>query len=213
MPQGSLCFISGPVTVNHPVTLGAGAGFGLVGGSLIVNGTVTVGPGAAFGDLNGVYPITVNGSVFIQSNGDMGMVGGTIGGSVLATAPSALELYYNQVSGKVSIAGGGGTNPVLDAIGQTQYQFVDLENNMISGPLTETGYAGPGSQYGYAGVFFENHTGPMTLSNNSGALIGVGDNVINGPATCSGNTPTPELFDASTVSGPIKGDQGAACFG
>ena len=213
MPPGSLCTISGAVTVNHPVTLGAGAGLGLVGGSLIVNGTVTVGPGAAFGDFGGASPITVHGSVFVQNNGDLGMAGGTISGSLLATAPSALELYYNQVSGMVFIAGGGGTNPVLNALGETHYQFVDLENNVISGPVTEIGYAGPGSQYGFGGAMGENQSGPMTLIHNSVAPIAVWSNVIHGPATCWGNTPVPENLGASTVSGPILGDQGAACFG
>jgi len=215
LPPGSACGIAGQVVVNGPVTLGRASGLGLVsGGSLTVNGPVTVGHDAAFGPLGVLAPINVNGPLLIGPDGFVGLDSGGVSGPVLASAPSGLELYSIHVGGSVQILGGGGQNPVEELLyPTTPYRFTDLEGDVIAGPVTEIGYTGTGSSYGYGGAFIANQTGPMTLIGNTVAPIAVEANVIHGPATCFGNNPPPQDFGSSTVTGPILGSQGHLCFG
>jgi hypothetical protein len=229
MPPGSLCLIEGAaVIVNHPVTLGSGSGLGVLAGSLTVNGPVTAGHGAAFGDFNSTAPITVNGPVSVDSNGALvigsetpyGPLLSSIAGPVRATDPSTVQIHNTAIGGPVILQGGGGANPVLDAAGLPfgppfGYNFNDLEDNVISGPVSETGYDGI-----WSGVL-RNVMGPLTFSNNSEAPAideyDIGSNRINGPATCSGNDPAPNMGQSagapSIVSGPTRGDQAATCTG
>ena len=212
-PPGTACFIAGDVVVNGSVTLGQAAGLGLASGSLTVNGKVTVGGGASFGDIGGQPPITVNGPLFIDPNGFVFLLGpGAISGGVHASAPSGLTLFDLQIGGPVQILGGGGDNPVQDELGNSHYQSVYLGQNVISGPVTENGYAGAGDDGTGSFVGFDHTAGPMTLINNTVASILVQSNVVDGPATCSGNNPSPQDLGSSTVTGPIKGSQGQQCF-
>jgi hypothetical protein len=213
-PPGTACFVGGDVVVNGPVTLGQASGLGLVSGSLTVNGKVTVGDGASLGDAGGGQPpITVNGPLFIDPNGLVFVLGpGAISGGVHASAPSGVTLFDLQIGGPVQILGGGGDNPVQDELGNTNYQSVYLGQNVISGPVTENGYAGAGDDGTGSFVGFDHTAGPMTLINNTVASVLVQSNVIDGPATCSGNNPPPQDLGSSTVTGPIKGSQGQQCF-
>jgi hypothetical protein len=214
MPPATACFVGGDVVVNGPVTLGQASGLGLLSGSLTVNGKVTVGDGASLGDTGGGQPpISVNGPLFIDPNGLVFLLGpGTISGGVHASAPSGVTLFDLRIGGPVQILGGGGDNPVQDELGNTNYQSVYVGQNVISGPVTENGYAGAGDDGNGSFVGFDHTSGPMTLINNTVASILVQSNVINGPATCSGNNPLPQDLGSSTVTGPIKGSQGQQCF-
>ena len=138
LPPGSACGIAGQVVVNGPVTLGRASGLGLVsGGSLRVNGPVTVGYDAAFGPLGVIAPINVNGPLFVGPNGFVVLDSGGVSGPVLAAAPSGLELYSIHVGGSVQILGGGGQNPVEQEIGNPYYRFIDVEGDVIAGPVTD----------------------------------------------------------------------------
>ena len=213
LPPGSVCYVAGDVVVNGPVTLRQASALGLVSGSLTVNGKVTVGAGASFGDFGGQPPITVYGPLFIDSNGLVYLLGpGSISGGVHASAPSGLTLFDLQIGGPVQILGGGGDSPSQDQLGNTQYQSVYLGGNVISGPVTENGFAGAGDEFGTGSFVGFNQSGPMTLTNNTGAPLLVQSNVINGPGTCSGNNPLPQDLGSSTVTGPIMGSQGGQCF-
>jgi hypothetical protein len=211
MPPGSVCFVAGDVVVNGPVTLGQASALGLVGGSLTVNGKVTVGDGASFGDSVGQPPVTVNGPLFIDPNGLVFLLGaGSISGGVHAWAPSGLTLFDFQIGGPVQILGGGGDSLSQDELGNSNYQSVYLGQNVISGPVTENGFAGAGDEFGSFVGF--NQSGPMTLTNNTVGQMFVQSNVIDGPATCAGNNPLPQDLGSSSVTGPIMGSQGQQCF-
>ncbi len=240
MPPGSFCVIPGPVTVQKGITLGSGSalivvdgfvpGGGPFSGALTVEGPVRVGPDA---DLNFLWdgttpltapPLTVNGPVSVQSHGLFGMFGATISGPLTATDASGVQVSGSQIRGPLSVVGGGGTNDPSEAFAQVGffpgYNFVDLEQDTVSGPLSVLGYDGAAAYVG------GDHTGPMTFSDNTAAaspywpppLYITHFNVINGPATCADNSPTPNATNPSdgstnTVSGPVRGDQGTACFG
>ena len=124
-------------------------------------------------------------------------------GSLPRRPGSRQHLFDLQIGGPVQILGGGGDNPVQDELGNTNYQSVYVGQNVISGPVTENGYAGAGDDGNGSFVGFDHTSGPMTLINNTVASILVQSNVINGPATCSGNNPLPQDLGSSTVTGPL----------
>jgi hypothetical protein len=227
MPPGSLCQIGGSVVVNSPVALGDGAGLGVFSGSLTINGGLTVGSNALFGAGIGhtpnTTPLTINGPVRVGSVGAL-VVGqenpyqpifAHLNGPVRATDPASVQIHNTAVSGPVRIDGGGGDNPLLDHFGGGFGSFNDLEDNTIGGPVSETNYAGV-----WAGVLRNVIGGPLTFSNNKEAQIDeydIGSNRIDGPATCSDNTPAPNLGHSagylSIVNGPVRGDQAPTCTG
>ena len=194
MPPGTVCITFGAVTVNHPIVLGDSSALAVFpGGSLTVSGPVTVGPNAFFGDGFSDSPITVNGGVTIQHNGVLsigsenpgGPLLSTIHGPVQANDPSAVMIHNSDVSGPISLQGGGGTNAVLDVVVGSGYNFNDLEDNVISGPVTITGYNGI-----WAGVIRNRISGGLTFTGNTNLdEFDVGSNTIHGNANCSGNSP------------------------
>ena len=231
MPAGSLCYVAdasvggGAVTVNHGLTLGEASLLPLTGGSLTVNGPLTVGDNAWFGDYSAPFgpsfPITVNGPLTVDSHGAAAVYAGAIAGPVVARDASGLQIDGTSltlpllpISGPVSVIGGGGNNAVLDELGFFGQNYLDLELDNISGPLSITGYDGAVVYLG------GDHTGPMTFSDNTATpspywsppLFFSHYMVINGPGTCADNTPNP-IGRFNTVNGPVRGDQGTACFG
>ncbi len=133
----------------------------------------------------------------VQTNGWFGTYGPTIAGPVRATNPSALQIFNTKIWGPVTINGGGGDNPVLDAIGQCSstsstpcpgppyaYNQNFLESDQIFGWVSITNYDG-----WWTGIF-ENVMGPMIFSNNNTpAGTAIGFNTIYGLASCSDNLP------------------------
>ena len=122
-----------------------------------------------------------------------------------------------MVTGPVRLVGGGADNPIVQAFtGTSPYNnFNDLEDNVIGGGETETGYNGT-----WSGVLRNVINGPVTFTNNSETLpdeYDIGSNFIAGPATCAGNTPVPNTGASrgylSIVDGPVRGDQAATCTG
>jgi hypothetical protein len=225
MPPGSLCGIVGSVTVTGGLTVGAGAGLVVASGDLRVEGPVRVGQGGSFGDFYSAAPISIGGTLLVALNATVvigleapyGPLHSFIAGGVRATDPSSTQIHNTLVGGPVDISGGGGRNPILDAAGipYPGYNFNDLEDNVILGPVRETGYDGISSSV------LRNVMAGLTFANNSEApSIGeydIGSNLIFGPATCSGNDPAPNLGPnpgaPSIVFGPTSGDQAATCTG
>jgi hypothetical protein len=225
MPGGSVCFVApGSVTVNDGITLGEASAL-LVpdGGALTVNGPVTVGPGAVFSEFDSCSPIKVNGPVSVRDNAVLLICGSTVAGPVEATNATQVRAYFSDISGPLGIQGGGGPNPVLDAFvafggppygPPDGYNFSEVNESVISGPVSAAGYSGLGVN------FVGDVMGPMTFINNTTTYSSaIGSNRINGPATCSGNVPAPNLGghlaigSPSIVSGPVRGDQAATCTG
>lgn len=213
MPPGASCFTVGNVTVTQPVTLGGASGLGVYSGSLTIDGSVRVGDEAAFGALSNGIPITVNGPLFVQRQGYAYLSTGSIRGPVLATAASGIYLSSLHIGGPLTVIGGGGDNPGEDALGNLDYQAVILQSDVISGPVSEIGYAGKGATNGFGSIILGNQSGPMTFIDNTMAPIVLQSNVVSGPATCLGNSPQPVNGGSNSVAGPILGSQGSQCFG
>jgi len=115
------------------------------------------------------------------------------------------------------------------------YQFVDMEQDVISGPVSQTSYGGPGG----SNISGNTIMGPLTFSANYGGLgpptpgwlypaYLIGADTIYGPATCSDNVPPPNSTPwppssavppgtwfppppPSVVYGPVWGDQASTC--
>jgi hypothetical protein len=193
MPAGSICFIAGPVTVARGIALGDTSGLALFDGNLTVRGPVTVGPNALFGDAGGAAPIVVNGSVAVEQNAAF-LIGfenpfaplvSAVHGPVTGDNASTVQLHNTDISGRVTLQGGGGDNPILDVFAGGGYNFNDLEDNAISGGVTESSYQGI-----WAGVIRNHISGNLTFTNNTDFdEFDVGSNVVHGNADCSGNSP------------------------
>src|SRR5208283_4897195 len=210
-----------------------GSGLGAETGSLTIEGPLDVGAYAAFGAFNpsAPAPITVNGSVSIQTNGWFNSYGPTIGGPVRATNPSALQILDTKIWGPVTINGGGGANPILGSVlgecyassptscSAPNYPYNQnwLASDQILGWASITNY--DGNWTGIVG----NDMGPLVFSHNSlfaGAAIGF--NTIYWLAVCSDNTSNgvlqapnqgPDVSGPSVVHGPTLGNQAATCTG
>ena len=226
MPPGTFCFVVGTVTVTRPVTLGAGSALAVLAGSLNVAGPFTVGTGAVFDTLEGnTDPITINGPVRVGADGVFVLGTETpysptfasIGGPVTATGASSVQIHNTVIGGPVKLMGGGADNPIVQAFTGTSpfNNFNDLEDNVITGGVTETGYDGI-----WTGVLRDVINGPFTFTNNVETFTDeydIGSNFIGGPATCANNTPIPNMGTSrgspSIVEGPVRGNQAATCTG
>lgn len=150
MRAGTACGVAAAVTVLSPVTIGNGGVLAVLGGSLTVEGGVTVGSGAAFGDFNSAALITISDPLSIGDNAavDIGLeqpgqpIISNVFGPVTAVNPSAVQIHNTLIAGPVSLTGGGAENPLLVAQLGHGFNFNDLEDNQILGPVSETGYAG-----------------------------------------------------------------------
>jgi hypothetical protein len=225
MPSTTFCFVVGTVIVDKPVTLGAGSALLMMAGSLSLSGPFTVGPGAVFADLTNALPVTIGGPVHVGTDGAfvLGVESpytptfASIGGPVTATGASSVQIHNTVIGGPVRLIGGGADNPIVQAFTHTTpfNNFNDLEDNVIGGGVTETGYHGI-----WSGVLRDVINGPFTFTNNSEAVTDeydIGSDFIAGPATCANNTPAPNMGHSegspSIVEGPVRGNQAATCTG
>jgi hypothetical protein len=193
MPPGSVCVVTGAVTITHPLALGDTSALAVFAGSLTATGPVDVGPNAFFGDAQGVAPIMVGGPLSVEPNGAVvigsetpgGPLVSSIGGPVRGTDVSTVQIHNSALGGPVNLQGGGGSNAILNDLGFAMYNFSDLEDNVISGPVTINRYAGI-----WAGVIRNHIAGGLTFTNNTNMdEFDIGSNVIAGNANCSGNNP------------------------
>jgi hypothetical protein len=194
MPPGSICGVSGDTTITGPLNLGDGSAVGVVvGASLTVTAPVHVGPNAFFGDAFSTSPISVTGPVVVDHNGAVsigseqpfGPLTNSIGGPVQGQDASTVQIHNASIGGPVNLQGGGGSNAVLDAVIGPGYNFNDLEDNVISGPVRVNGYSGI-----WAGVIRNTIDGNLSFTNNSNMdEFDIGSNIVSGNANCSGNDP------------------------
>ena len=225
MPSDTFCVVTGTVTVAMPVSLGAGSALIMTSGSLSVSGPFTLSRGAVFADLSNSVPVTIGGSVRVGTDAEFvlgvetpyGSTFASIGGPVTATGASSVQIHNTVITGPVRLVGGGALNPIVQAFtGTSQYNnFNDLEDNVIGGGVTETGYDGI-----WAGVLRDVIEGPFTFTNNNETVTDeydIGSDFIMGPATCANNTPVPNeghsVGSPSVVLGPMRGNQAATCTG
>ena len=228
MPAGSFCGVVSPgtVTVQRPLTLGAGAGLIVVDSALKVRGPLTVGPGAAFGaDFAAeTAPVEIDGPVTVQKDGAFilgteipyGPVFASIGGSVTGIDASAVIIQNVRIGGPVRVIGGGADNALVDAVaGGPGNNYTDFEDDVIGGPLVEMGYQGI-----WGGVIRSVIKGPFVFAHNVQSSVDewdIGSNAIGGPAYCADNVPAPNLGPSngylSNVAGPTRGNQAATCTG
>jgi hypothetical protein len=109
----------------------------------------------------------------------------SISGPVRGTDASTVQIHNSSIGGPVNLQGGGGSNAILDALVGGGYNFNDLEDNVISGPVTINGYGGI-----WAGVIRNHIAGGLTFTNNTDMdEFDIGSNVIAGNANCSLNNP------------------------
>ncbi len=139
-----------------------------------------------------------------------------IRGSVTGLDASSVQIHNAQVSGHVSILGGGADNTLIDQLAGSPFpnNFSDLEDNIL-GPVVETGYRGI-----WGGIIRNTIHGPMSFVRNSQPVIDqwdIGSNVIYGFALCADNNPPPNIGQSpgapSVVHGPTLGNQAATCTG
>ncbi|HET9051998.1 MAG TPA: hypothetical protein VFO60_09855 [Candidatus Dormibacteraeota bacterium] len=222
MPAGSLCAVAGDVRVTSPVTVGTGAGLVVFGGSLRVDGAVAVGAQGVLASLSNDTPVTIAGAVGVGQNAAFivgtetpgGPLVNSIGGPVTGAGASSVQIHNTAVGGPIRLTGGGGDNAIVDFFsGGFPGNFNDLEDDVIGGPVVVTGYQGV-----WMGIIRDVIHGPMTFTGNTESNIDeydIGSDTIDGPATCSDNTPAPNIGESpgapSTVSGPIRGNQAATC--
>ncbi len=233
MPPGALCVTEGTVVVTHGVTMGTASGLAAATGSLTIEGPLTVGTGASFAAFNPAAPtaapapVTVFGPVTVEANGFVSTDGPTIAGPVRATDPSALQILDTKIWGPVTINGGGGHNPVNDALGECyssssgtncapgQYAYNQnfLVSDQIFGWVSITNYDG-----WWTGIV-GNTMGPMIFSDNDTPVgTAIGFNTIYGLAACSDNLPGApntgsDVSGPSVVHGPTLGNQRSTCTG
>jgi hypothetical protein len=230
MPSGSFCSVNGPVTILGPMKLEDSAALAVMGGSLAVRGPVNVGPNAVLGNVNNAAPIEIDGPASVGSHAAL-IIGvespgkpivSAIRGPVRAHDASTVQIHNTQISGPVSLVGGGGENAILNALAGPGANFNDLEDNQILGPVGETGYDGI-----WAGIIRNRIYGPMTFADNTEPPLppgspfvneyDIGSNRIYGPARCDDNNPAPNMGPSSgspsIVYGPTRGDQAATCTG
>ena len=225
MPPGTFCLVVGTVTVSAPVTVGAGSALLMEEGSLSLSGPFAVGPGAVFADFSNALPVNFGGPVHVGTDGEFvlgvetpyGPTFASIGGPVTATGASSVQIHNTVIAGPVKLIGGGADNPIVQVFTDTSpfNNFNDLEDNVIGGGVTETGYHGI-----WTGVLRDVINGPLTFTNNSETPVDeydIGSNFIAGPATCANNTPAPNTGHSkgspSIVEGPVTGNQAATCTG
>ncbi|WP_329104611.1 ExeM/NucH family extracellular endonuclease [Micromonospora sp. NBC_01699] len=130
---------------------------------------------------------TISGPVTVAAGASLISTNSTISGPVTANRPVLFTLTGTTISGPVTVT--GATGAVL------------IEKGRISGPVTATNNTG--------GVRLDMLTiaGPVTVTGNSGSQpVLVAANAVNGPLSCSGNTPAPGNDGRpNNVRGPASG--------
>ena len=219
-PLSGTVYPADSVRINGPLTLGDSSGVVVAAGTLHVSGPVLIGTNAVLDAVgNGQASVSVSGGVTVQSHGvlimgDPGVnTGSAIQGPVRATDPSTVQISTTNLSGPINVQGGGGSNPVIQALPGTQigYNTVYLVGDTVSGPVTVQGFGGN------IVVVEDNSTaGGLTVTDNS--LTGVPSvsflggwevsfNTVAGNARCSNNSPFSngqgfgDIGGANTVSG------------
>jgi hypothetical protein len=207
---GNCTVDSGPVTVQHNLTVLPGAslvalkggvdGFGTppTSSDLTVGGNLDVQAGAI---LNlGCEPIYY--SCPNDPNPFPGLYSTqhTVGGNLTAENALAVVIHHTNVLGNLSVTGGGGgvsCSSSLPALGGAP-AYGDFENMSIGGQFSVAGW-----QSCWLGMFRDTVTHNVTLTGNITADPDgneVAHNTVGGNLSCSGNVPSNQAGDS--VGGP-----------
>jgi hypothetical protein len=240
LPSGSFLVVGvtpdltavGPasLTIMGSVSLSDSSGLLVVAGAVKIGGPLRVGPNALFSDPgSNPLPVTLGGGVTVQSHGAFifGSFGSpsaaesAIHGPVVGIDPSTIQISTSDVSGPVTVLGGGGTNAVIPELpgSASGYNTIWLAADTISGPVTVLGFGGnfvmigsPQSDLGLGTGPADTIAGPLVVIGNS--LTGfppsfpgfwdVNANTVNGSALCFGNSPGANIGGSNVVSGHVN---------
>jgi hypothetical protein len=156
-------------------------------------------------------PVTINGGVsvgsgatFVLGSEDNPAHTATINGGVTSTNAASVQIHFSTINGRVSLTGGAGRfGPPFDVTWNT------LEDNVINGSVTITGYDGF-----WQGFFRNRVNGSVNFNKNT-----VDDpdgnelqtNTINGNLNCSWNTPPPQEGDSGGSPNTVTGQKTGQC--
>jgi hypothetical protein len=125
---------------------------------------------------------------------------GIIRGGVHANAPKSLQLHFARVYDGVRMYHGGGSG-----------QFSTIEDNVIRGGVTQTGYRGF-----WLGFIRNRVIGTVRLTDN---VMGDPDaneyvtNRIRGNLICHGDSPAPQVGDSEGQPNIVTGSKVGQCRG
>jgi hypothetical protein len=125
---------------------------------------------------------------------------GIIRGGVHANAPASLQLHFARVYDGVRMYGGGGNG-----------QFSTIEDNVIRGGVTQTGY-----RAFWLGFIRNRVIGNVRLSDNVMKDPDANEYVTNriqGNLVCRGNSPTPQVGDSGGQPNIVTGSKVGQCRG
>jgi hypothetical protein len=123
---------------------------------------------------------------------------GVIHGGVHANSPASLQLHFSHVFNAVRMYGGNG-------------EFSTIEDNVIRGGVTQTGYRGF-----WLGFIRNRVIGTVRLTDN---VMGDPDaneyvtNRIRGNLICRGNSPAPQVGDSQGQPNAVSGSKVGQCRG
>jgi hypothetical protein len=123
---------------------------------------------------------------------------GIIRGGVHADSPASLQLHFARVYNSVRMYGGNG-------------QFSTIEDNVIRGGVTQTGYSGF-----WLGFIRNRVIGNVRLSNNVMDDPDANEYVTNrirGNLVCRGNSPAPQVGDSGGQPNIVTGSKIGQCRG
>jgi hypothetical protein len=125
---------------------------------------------------------------------------GIIRGGVHADAPKSLQLHFARVYDGVRMYGGGGSG-----------QFSTIEDNVIRGGVTQTGY-----RAFWLGFIRNRVIGNVRLSNNVMKDPDANEYVTNriqGNLVCHGDSPAPQIGDSGGQPNIVTGSKVGQCRG
>ncbi len=203
MRKGSLVLVGGLVTAALFIgTSSAGASTtycrgtltsGTYGRLVVPAGARCNGTSSRIGVSNGVR--VKPGATFILGH-ENGPSTGVIRGGVHANAPASLQLHFAHVYNSVRMYGGNG-------------EFSTIEDNVIRGGVTQTGYRGF-----WLGFIRNRVIGTVRLTDN---VMGDPDaneyvtNRIRGNLVCRGNSPAPQVGDSGGQPNKVSGHKIGQC--
>lgn len=145
-----------------------------------------------------------SGATFVLGSEESGWTTGTIGGGVHAWDAASVQIHFATINGGIRAHGGSGPFG-----GPFEVTFNAIEDNVIHGGVTVTGY--DGFWFG----FIRNHvSGTVRLSNNVLADPDGNEyvtNVIHGSLMCSGNSPAPQVGDSEGLPNDVTGAKTGQC--
>jgi len=145
-----------------------------------------------------------SGAAFVLGSEESGWTTGTIGGGVHARDAASVQIHFATINGGIRVHGGSGPFG-----GPFEVTFNAIEDNVIHGGVTVTGY--DGFWFG----FIRNHvSGTVRMSDNVLADPDGNEyvtNVIHGSLRCWDNSPAPQVGDSEGLPNDVTGAKTGQC--